>query len=353
MRLSLRARVLIGAVLWTVGLVLLSFVIIAHVFQHAPDLPFLGRQGTIHYIWGSHAFLIVVTSAIALTVGALQVRRGLAGITQLRTRLSDVHGGRVPRVQGDYVPEVQPLVDDLNALLEQREQAVRRAVAKAGDLAHGLKTPLALLTLEAERASEAGHAELAAAVREQVERMRRQVDYHLAQARAAASGATSNARSSVAECADGLARTLPRLYADRVLSIEVRVDSSLAVRVQREDLDEMLGNLLDNACKWARTRVVIEATTGAPATAPSSAPRDVESGFSRIVLTVDDDGPGLPTELRDKVLQRGVRADEKAAGSGLGLAIVRDLAEVYGGSVSLSDSPFGGLRSTLILPAAD
>ena len=122
MRLSLRARVLIGAVLWTVGLVLLSFVIIAHVFRHAPDLPFLGRQGTIHYIWGSHAFLIVVTSAIALTVGALQVRRGLAGITQLRTRLSDVHGGRAPRVQGDYVPEVQPLVDDLNALLEQREQ---------------------------------------------------------------------------------------------------------------------------------------------------------------------------------------------------------------------------------------
>jgi signal transduction histidine kinase len=344
-RLSLRARVLIGAVLWTVGLVLLSFVIIAHVFQHAPDLPFLGRQGTIHYIWGSHAFLIVVTSAIALTVGALQVRRGLAGITQLRSRLGDVRGGRESRLTGDYVPEVQPLVDDLNALIEQREQAVQRAVAKAGDLAHGLKTPLALLALEAERAFEAGHAELAAAVREQVERMRRQVDYHLAQARAAASGATSNARSSVAECAEGLARALPRLYADRALSIEVRVDSSHAVRVQREDLDEMLGNLLDNACKWARSRVVIEATTGTPI--------NVESGFSRIVLTVDDDGPGLPAELRDKVLQRGVRADEKAAGSGLGLAIVRDLAEVYGGSVSLSDSPLGGLRSTLILPAAD
>ena len=377
MRLSLRARVLIGAVLWTVGLVLLSFVIIAHVFQHAPDLPFLGRQGTIHYIWGSHAFLIVVTSAIALTVGALQVRRGLAGITQLRTRLSDVHGGRASRVQGDYVPEVQPLVDDLNALLEQREQAVHRAVAKAGDLAHGLKTPLALLALEAERASEAGQADLAAAIREQVERMRRQVDYHLAHARVAASGATANARSSVAECAHGLARALPRLYADRALSIEVRVDSSYAVRVPREDLDEMLGNLLDNACKWARTRVAIEATTSAPTDVASGFSRIVESGFSRIaepdssrivesgfsriaesgfsriVVTVDDDGPGLAADMREKVLLRGVRADEKAAGSGLGLSIVRDLAEVYGGSVSLSDSPFGGLRSTLILPAAD
>ncbi len=346
MSLSLRARVLIGAVLWTVGLVLLSFVIIAHVFQHAPDLPFLGRQGTIHYIWGSHAALIVVTSAIALAVGALQVRRGLAGITQLRARLGDVHTGRESRLGGEYVPEVQPLVDDLNALIDQREQAVRRAVAKAGDLAHGLKTPLALLALEAERASAGGHPEVAAAIREQVDRMRRQIDYHLAHARAAASGADANARSSVAECADGLARALPRLYADRALAIDVRADPSHAVRVQREDLDEMLGNLLDNACKWARTRVVIDSTAGAPAT-------NMESGFSRIVITVDDDGPGLPPEMRDRVLLRGVRADEKAAGSGLGLAIVRDLAEVYRGSISLSDSRLGGLRAILTLPRAD
>ena len=342
MRLSLRARVLIGALLWTVGLVLLSFVIIAHVFQHAPDLPFLGRQGTIHYIWGSHAFLIVVTSAIALIIGALQVRRGLAGITQIRARLGDVHAGRESRLGGEYVPEVQPLVDDLNALIDQREQAVHRAVAKAGDLAHGLKTPLALLALEAERASGAGHPEVAAAIREPVDRMRRQIDYHLAHARAAASGAAANARASVVECAEGLARTLPRLYADRALSIDVRVDPAHTVRVQREDLDEMLGNLLDNACKWARTRVVMESTTD-----------DVESGFSRIVITVDDDGPGLPPEMRDRVLLRGVRADEKAAGSGLGLAIVRDLAEVYRGSISLAASPLGGLRATLTLPRAD
>ena len=362
MRLSLRTRVLIGALLWTVGLVLLSFVIIAHVFQHAPELPFLGRQGTIHYIWGSHAFLIVVTSAVALAVGALQVRRGLAGITQLRARLGDVHSGRESRLGGEYVPEVQPLVDDLNALLEQREQAVRRAVAKAGDLAHGLKTPLALLALEAERTSAAGQAELAAAIREQVERMRRQVDYHLAHARSAASGADANARSSVAACADGLARALPRLYADRALAIDVRVDPAHAVRVPREDLDEMLGNLLDNACKWARTRVVIGSTAAAKTDAASGSSRiDVESGFSpinaesglsRIVITIDDDGPGLPPEMRDRVLLRGVRADEKAAGSGLGLAIVRDLAEVYHGSISLTESPLGGLRATLTLPRA-
>lgn len=336
MNLSLRTRILLGAVLWTGGLVLLSFVIIAAVFRHAPQLPFLGVRGSIHYIWGSHAVLIVVTAAMAMLGGAIHVRRGLAGIAQLRQRLAAMHGGAESRLVGTYVPEVQLLVDDLNQLLEQREQAVQRAVAKAGDLAHGLKTPLALLALEAERASAAGQEEVAAALREQVGRMGRQIDYHLAHARAAASGSGPAARVNVAEAADGLARTLPRLYADRHLSIDVRVDPAHTVRVPREDLEEMLGNLLDNACKWARSRVVIESALAG----------------DTLLVTVDDDGPGLPAEMREKVLQRGVRADEKAAGSGLGLAIVGDLAEVYGGSITLSTSPLGGLRAALTLPRA-
>ena len=333
---SLRARVLLGAIMWTVGLVLFSFGFISWVFRTHPDMPFLGRRGEIHFFWASHAGLVFFLAGVAMVVGALQVRRGLAGVTQLRARLVDVRDGRERRLGGRYVPEVQPVVDDLNALLEQREQAVQRAVAKAGDLAHGLKTPLALLALEAERASTTGHDDVAAALREQVDRMRRQIDYHLAHARAAASGAGTGARSSIAESADGLARTLPRLYADRRLSIDVRVDPSHSARVQREDLDEMLGNLLDNACKWARSRIVIEAGKK-------------DDG---LVITVDDDGPGLPAEMREKVLQRGVRADEKAAGSGLGLAIVCDLAELYQGSIALSESPLGGLRATLTLPAA-
>ena len=334
MRLSLRTRVLLGAVLWTIGLVVLSFVIIAAVFYHAPDLPVIGARGSIHFIWTSHAFLLVVTAVIAMAGGAFQVRRGLAGIAQLRERLAGVHRGSESRLGGHYVPEVQLLVDDLNALLDQREQAVQRAVAKAGDLAHGLKTPLALLALESERAAVTGQTDVAAAIREQVDRMRRQVDYHLAHARAAASGATGSVRTSVAGCADGLARTLPRLYADRPLSIDVHVDPSHAVRVQREDLDEMLGNLLDNACKWARARVIIESSRAG----------------EKLAIVVDDDGPGLPAEMREKVLQRGVRADEQAAGSGLGLAIVRDLAEVYQGTIALEASPLGGLRATLELP---
>jgi signal transduction histidine kinase len=140
----------------------------------------------------------------------------------------------------------------------------------------------------------------------------------------------------VAESAHGIARTLERLHTRRGLLIEVRVPEGHAIRGQREDLDEMLGNLLDNACKWARTRVAIAST----------------DGNGRVVITVDDDGPGLAESMREAVLQRGVRADEAAPGTGFGLAIVSDLSALYGGSIALEASPLGGLRARLQLPAA-
>ena len=285
----------------------------------------------------SHLFAFTVIALVCLAVGLSQVKRGVSPLNQLRDRLGAVHAGRDRRVAGSYPAEVQPLVDDLNALLDHQEQMVRRAVAKAGDLAHGLKTPLAVLAHEAERAESSGQSELGATIGQQVERMRRQIEYHLAQARAAASGATPGARCSLSESADGLARTLHRLHAARGIHISVQIAATHMVRGQREDLDEMLGNLLDNGCKWARSAVTISS----------------EEADGIISIRVDDDGPGLPVPMRDAVLQRGVRADEKAGGSGFGLAIVRDLAELYGGSISLSDSPAGGLRAVLRLPAAD
>jgi signal transduction histidine kinase len=279
--------------------------------------------------------MVSTLALLCMIAGLLQVRSGLSAVDRLRVRLAAVHQGHERILEGTYPAEVQPLVTDLNSLLEHREQAVKRAVARAGDLAHGLKTPLAVLSHEADRAAAAGQRELAAAVIQQVERMRRQVDSHLAHARAAASGATPGARCTVAESAEGLARTMLRLHADRGLAISVRVPPEHAVRCQREDLDEMLGNLLDNACKRGRSRVAIDATA-----APAS-----------IVIAVDDDGPGLDPSMRDVVLQRGVRADEAAPGSGLGLAIVRDLAELYGGAIALDRSPEGGLRARLTLPS--
>jgi signal transduction histidine kinase len=266
----------------------------------------------------------------------LQIRKGLSEFNQLRARLSEVREGRKNKIEGRYPAEVQPLVNDLNALLEHREQAVGRAQAKAGDLAHGLKTPLAVLSQEAERARAVGEHELAATITQQVERMRRQVDYHLAHARAAAAGTAPGAWCAIAESAEGLVRTLRRLYAERGITIESNISADHGVRAQREDLEEMLGNLLDNACKWARSRV--------------STSSSIEA--SNIVIIVDDDGPGLDPAKRDIVLRRGVRADEAAPGSGLGLAIVRDLAELYGGTISLESSPLGGVRARLLLPKA-
>jgi len=164
--------------------------------------------------------------------------------------------------------------------------------------------------------------------------MRRQIEFHLAHARAAGSGNMPGARCPVLPSVQGLVRTLLRIYAAPGLAILVDVPPGHVIRGQQEDLEEMLGNLLDNACKWAKSSVKIQSIQ--------------EDGA--VVMTVDDDGPGLAVSMRDVVLQRGVRADEAAPGSGLGLAIVRDLAELYEGAFSLEDSPMGGLRARLRLP---
>jgi signal transduction histidine kinase len=238
-------------------------------------------------------------------------------------------------IAGAYPTEVQPLIDDLNNLLEQRERSVRRAQAKAGDLAHGLKTPLAILAQEAERTRREGKAESAAILSQQVERMRRQIEYHLAQARAS-SGSTPGVRCSVRDAADGLIRTLKRLYTDRDVTFQLEIADDHFVRVQREDLEEMLGNLLDNACKWGKNRVELS----------------TQLIKGEILIVVEDDGPGISRSARKSVLQRGVRADETAPGSGLGLAIVRELVEMNAGSISLGESPLRGLKVSLVLPSA-
>lgn len=320
---SLRARLLAGSVLWTIGLIVVTNMLTLGLILHRFAGPVV------------HMGAMSVLALGLLVAGLAQLRSVLAPFKQLRSRLAAVRDGSSPRVEGVFPTEVEPVIKDLNALLDHRAQLVQRAIAKAGDLAHGLKTPLAILGQESQRLSGLGQHEAAAIVGQQVERMRRQIDYHLAQARAAASGATLGATCPVAASAEGLARTLARLYADRNVKIELSVPQSHCVRVQREDLDEMLGNLLDNACKWARSRVSLAA---------------IEEG-GRVTILVDDDGPGIPAELREKVLQRGVRADEAAPGSGLGLAIVRDLSELHRGSIAIDAAPLGGVRARLILPS--
>jgi signal transduction histidine kinase len=340
MRFSLKTRILLGAILWTIGLFAIAGVLLhtlapdhesAHVEIHS------SAQGVLLWTLVRHGPITAPIGVLCMLLGFWQVRRGTSPINELRNQLAAVHKGDHGRVGGAYPVEVQPLVDELNALLDDREQRVARAVTKAGDLAHGLKTPLAVLGHEAQQVRAAGHEQLAAEIDEQIDRMRRQIDYHLAHARSAASSASSTSRTSIAASAEGLSRVLQRLHAQDGLHIEIDAPASQAFRGQREDLDEMLGNLLDNACKWARTSVKLTCS---------------KQG-EQIEILVDDDGPGIEPAMREAIMQRGVRADEGAPGSGLGLAIVRDLAEIYRGSISLEPSPMGGARARLTLPGQE
>src|SRR6202140_2619616 len=323
---SFRWRILSGAFFWTLGLIPVGYLVFlaVHYRNRGRITPPSVATGTA-----------LVFAFFCMLAGIWQVRAALSSLGRLRRQLSGVRDGSGRRVEGAYPIEVQPLVNDLNALLEHRERTVRRALAKAADLAHGLKTPLAVLAQEADRAEAAGEHEMAGTISLQGEKMRRQIEFHLAHARAAGSGNAPGARCPVLPSVEGLTRTLLRIYAARGLAIQVDVPPGHFIRGQQEDLEEMLGNLLDNACKWAKSKVKIQSVQ--------------EDGA--VVLTVDDNGPGLSPSIRDQVLQRGVRADEAAPGSGLGLAIVRDLAQLYEGTITLDDSPMGGLRASLWLPS--
>lgn len=323
---SVRRKVLVGAMLWTFGMLAAFSVVLT--YHH----PVFDALRVVH----QHALFMGGLALVSMAAGAAVVRATLKPLQDIRRNLSAVRDGSANRVGGTYPTEVQPLVDDLNALLAHLDQVVERAGAKAGDLAHGLKTPLAVLSNEADRLAAQGDPALAGLLNEHIGVMRRYVEYHLAHARAAASGAALHARTHVTESVDGLTRTMKQLHADRKIEIDVSVDPRHLFKGRREDLDEMLGNLLDNACKWARTTVT------------------VSSGITgdRLRLIVEDDGPGLDADARRAVLGRGVRIDTRVPGFGLGLAIVRDLAELYGGNIVVDQSPKGGLAARLDLPGA-
>ena len=268
-------------------------------------------------------------------IGAVlvQVRFGLEPLRRMGRALGAIRGGASARLEGDFSAEIEPLATELNALLDHNEALVERARTHVGNLAHGLKTPLSVLTNEARR-SEGPLAEL---VGRQVALMRRQVDHHLARARAIATGSILGARTEVLPVLVDLERTLDRIYADKALAIEIACPPGLAFRGARQDLEEMLGNLLDNACKWAAAKVTVRA----------------ESAGEHVQIAIEDDGPGLPAPRRAEVLERGRRLDEQMPGTGLGLAIVADLAQLYGGRLVLDTAAGSGLQALLFLPAAE
>ena len=284
----------------------------------------------------------LVSSLVLLALGLalasfVQVRFGLRPLREMQANLLAIRQGEATELKGDYAAEITPVAEELNLLIQSNAEIVERARTQVGNLAHALKTPLSVLTNEA-----AGlDTPLAAKVAEQTGLMRDQVSLYLDRARRAARARGLGAVTEVKPVLDALARTLQRINRDRGISVMVDCPEGLKFRGERQDLEEMVGNLLDNACKWATARVTV-----------SARPEAAAAGRSQIAIAVEDDGPGLAPEQREAALKRGERLDETKPGSGLGLSIVRETVAMYNGSVRLEQASLGGLRACLFIPSA-
>src|ERR1700758_3474869 len=278
-----------------------------------------------------------LTAALLLTT-ALQVRFGLAPLKRISASLAAIRSGRAERLEGKFPVEIDPLARETNALIDANREIVERARTHVGNLAHAIKTPLSVILNEA---SAHGADPFAHKVLEQADVMRDQVARHLERARIAARVTIIGTVTEVAPVIEALRRAMEKFRRSRDVVIDVKADPHARFRGERQDLEEMAGNLVDNACKWAASRVFIEVFLDG-ATEPGAAPM--------LRILVDDDGRGLSENERAQVSRRGQRLDESKPGSGLGLSIVVDLAALYGGSLSLGDAPIGGLRAELVLP---
>jgi signal transduction histidine kinase len=278
-----------------------------------------------------------LTVALLLTT-ALQVRFGLAPLKRITGSLAEIRSGRAERLQGDFPVEIAPLARETNALIDANREIVERARTHVGNRAHALKTPLSVIVNEA---AARGNDPLAHKVLEQTDIMRDQVARQLERARLAARSNVLGTLVDIPPVVTALARTMEKLYRTRDIAIDVALPKDARFRGEQQDLEEMIGNLVDNSCKWAQSRVAIEVLAEEPVAA---------DGKSRVRIIVDDDGPGLSPAERAQVAQRGQRLDETKPGSGLGLSIVVELASLYGGVLTLGTAPIGGLRAELALP---
>ena len=287
-----------------------------------------------YYLGGT----FVVLGVVLLLTTIFQVRFGLAPLKRISESIADIRSGRAERLEGEFPVEIAPLARETNALIDANREIVERARTHVGNLAHAVKTPLSVIVNEA---AAHGADPFAKKVLEQADVMRDQVAHHLERARLAARVTIIGTVTEVAPVIEALRRTMEKIHRSRDVVIDVKADSNARFRGERQDLEEMAGNLVDNACKWAASRVFIEVMVERP-------PEPGAPPMLRII--VDDDGRGLSASERAKVSRRGQRLDESKPGSGLGLSIVVDLAALYGGSLSLGNAPIGGLRAELMLP---
>jgi len=276
-----------------------------------------------------------ILAMVLLITTMFQVRFGLAPLKRITGSLAAIRAGTAERLAEDFPDEIAPLARETNALIEANKEIVERARTHVGNLAHALKTPISVMVNEA---ATRGGDSFAEKVREQASIMRDQVARHLERARLAARLTVVSSITDVAPVVTALARTMEKIHHDRGIAIEVDADADARFRGERPDLEEMIGNLVDNACKWATSRVAVEVVS--------------EKSGQVLRIAVDDDGRGLSRSEREQVSHRGQRLDESKPGSGLGLSIVVELAHLYGGKLELGAAPIGGLRAELTLPAA-
>jgi signal transduction histidine kinase len=276
-----------------------------------------------------------ILAMVLLITTMFQVRFGLAPLKRITGSLAAIRAGTAERLAEDFPDEIAPLARETNALIEANKEIVERARTHVGNLAHALKTPLSVMVNEA---ATRGGDPFAEKVREQANIMRDQVARHLERARLAARLTVVGSITDVAPVVTALARTMEKIHHDRGIAVEVDADADARFRGERPDLEEMIGNLVDNACKWAASRVAVEVVS--------------EKSGQVLRIAVDDDGRGLSGSEREQVSHRGQRLDESKPGSGLGLSIVIELAHLYGGKLELGAAPIGGLRAELTLPAA-
>ncbi|MCB1869385.1 MAG: HAMP domain-containing histidine kinase [Gammaproteobacteria bacterium] len=283
------------------------------------------------------------TAQVALTLAVLgiglllavwlQVRFGLRPLKTIQQALGDIRLGKLERLPEANPLEVEPVVRELNSLLDHNSALLERARTQVGNLAHALKNPLTVIRNEA-KAIKSEHGQVIA---KQAGAMANSVELYLSQARIAGTAGLLGARTDTRAIIENLCFSMERLYKDRNLRIDRSEVEGCWFRGEAQDLEEMLGNLLDNACKWARSQVAVS----------------VKRGEDRLLILVEDDGPGIPEQRQSEVLERGRRLDEKVPGTGLGLDITRDIAGLYRGSIRLRRAASGGLSALLELPAAD
>jgi signal transduction histidine kinase len=303
-----------------------------------------GPVGEMEASLGSFRTRLSLSLALAgiglLAVTLFQIRFGLLPLHKVERGLAAIRSGEAVRLDAGLPQEIEPLQQELNALLKSNQEIVERARTHVGNLAHALKTPLAVMVNEARDDA----SPLARKVAEQAELMHTQVNLYLERARMAARIGVIGRVTEVGPVAETIVRALERIYRDRQITFTVNCPAGTRVQGERQDLEEMLGNLLDNAAKWASSKVLLTAMLVAP-NAAAGAP-------SWLQIRVDDDGPGLTPEQLAEPIRRGRRLDETKPGSGLGHSIVADLAHSYGGKLELQRAEAGGLSARLTLPLA-